>query len=220
MSGIFGAFTATHLLYLAQGAVWTVALSMLAFLLGGIAGFGVMLMRISRWAWLRAASAAVSQVVQGIPLMVLLFLSYYGVGMMGIDVPPLLAASLAMMIYTSVFLGDIWRGSVESMARTQWEAAECLSLTRWQAIRLVIVPQAVRLSLPSTVGFLVQVLKSTSLASVIGFVEITRAAQIVNNAIFQPFLVFSLVGAFYFLLCYPLSRWSRQLERKLNVRNR
>jgi polar amino acid transport system permease protein len=84
----------------------------------------------------------------------------------------------------------------------------------------VIIPQAVRLSLPPTIGFLVQIIKMTSLASVIGFVELTRAGQIINNSIFQPFLVFSLVGVFYFVLCYPLSRWSASLEDRLNVGNR
>ncbi len=84
----------------------------------------------------------------------------------------------------------------------------------------VVIPQAVRLSLPATVGFLVQVIKSTSLASVVGFVELTRAGQILNNSLFQPFLVFALVGGFYFLLCFPLSRWSRAMERKLNVGRR
>ncbi len=92
------------------------------------------------------------------------------------------------------------------MPKPQWEAAECLAFSRWQSLRLVIIPQAVRLSLPPTVGFLVQIIKMTSLASVIGFVELTRAGQIINNTIFQPFLIFSIVGAFYFALCYPLSR--------------
>jgi polar amino acid transport system permease protein len=123
-------------------------------------------------------------------------------------------------VYVSAFLGEIWRGSVESIQKTQWEASECLGLSRWQSLRLVIIPQAVKLSLPSTVGFLVQVIKSTSLASVVGFVELTRAGQIINNSLFQPFLVFALVGLFYFCLCYPLSRWSRAMERKLNVGSR
>jgi len=125
-----------------------------------------------------------------------------------------------MMVYVSAYLGDIWRGCVEAMPKPQWEAAECLAFSRWQTLRLVIIPQAVRLSLPPTVGFLVQIIKMTSLASVIGFVELTRAGQIINNSIFQPFLIFSIVGAFYFALCYPLSRWSEAMENKLNVANR
>jgi polar amino acid transport system permease protein len=152
--------------------------------------------------------------------LILLFIVYFGLSVYGLVLPALVAAGLAMMIYASAYLGDIWRGCVEAMPRPQWEASECLSLTRWQTLRLVIIPQATRLSLPPTIGFLVQLIKMTSLASVIGFVELTRAGQIINNSIFQPFLVFLLVGSFYFLLCYPLSRWSASMERKLNVGNR
>jgi polar amino acid transport system permease protein len=206
--------------YMLKGLGWTLVLSLISFALGTVGGFGVMLARVSRLKAVRLATAFLIQVVQGIPLLVLLFIVFFGVSIFGIDVDPLAAASVALMLYVSAFLGDIWRGSIESVQKTQWEAAECLGLSRWQSMRLVIVPQAVKLSLPSTVGFLVQVVKSTSLASVVGFVELTRAGQIINNSLFQPFLVFALVGLFYFCLCYPLSRWSQAMERKLNVGNR
>ncbi|MGB6009314.1 amino acid ABC transporter permease [Castellaniella sp.] len=213
-------FTFVQFVYLLKGLGWTLVLSALSFVLGSIAGFGVMLARVSRSGIIRAVAAVFIQMIQGIPLLVLLFIVYFGVGIFGIDVPPLAAAGIALMVYVSAFLGEIWRGSVESIEKTQWEAAECLGLSRWQSLILVVIPQAVRLSLPATVGFLVQVLKSTSLASVVGFVELTRAGQIINNSLFQPFLVFALVGGFYFLLCYPLSKWSRTMERKLNVSRR
>ncbi|MDR6741549.1 polar amino acid transport system permease protein [Herbaspirillum sp. 1173] len=203
-----------------QSIGWTLVLSLLAFVLGGIGGFLVMLARISPRAWLRRPAILFIECVQGIPLLILLFIVYFGLSVYGLVLPALVAAGLAMMIYASAYLGDIWRGCVEAMPRPQWEASECLSLTRWQTLRLVIIPQATRLSLPPTIGFLVQLIKMTSLASVIGFVELTRAGQIINNSIFQPFLVFLLVGSFYFLLCYPLSRWSASMERKLNVSHR
>lgn len=211
-------FTATHAGYLVASVGWTLVLSALAFALGGIAGFAVMLARISTHRWLRRAAAVYIECVQGIPLLIWLFLVYFGLSVYGFTLPALVAAGLAMMIYVSAYLGDIWRGCVEAMPAPQWEAAECLALTRWQTLSLVIIPQATRLSLPPTIGFLVQVIKMTSLASVIGFVELTRAGQIINNSIFQPFLVFSLVGALYFCLCYPLSRWSEAMENRLNVR--
>jgi polar amino acid transport system permease protein len=215
-----GGFTTAHLLYLVQSIWWTLVLSALAFVLGGIGGFGVLLARISTHRWLSRTAMVYIEAIQGIPLLILLFIVYFGLSVYGFQVPALVAAGLALMVYTSAYLGDIWRGCVEAMPKPQWEAAECLSLTRWQTLRLVIIPQAVRLALPSTVGFMVQIIKMTSLASVIGFVELTRAGQIINNSIFQPFLVFGLVGAFYFMLCYPLSRWSQSMEKKLNVSNR
>lgn len=213
-------FSLIQMEYLLKGMGWTIVLSLISFVLGSLGGFAVMLARISRFGALRVATSAFIQVIQGIPLLVLLFIVYFGVGIFGINVPPLTAASVALMVYVGAFLGEIWRGSVESIQKTQWEAAECLGLSRWQSLRLVVIPQAVKLSLPSTVGFLVQVIKSTSLASVVGFIELTRAGQIINNSLFQPFLVFALVGLLYFCLCYPLSRWSRAMERKLNVGNR
>ena len=197
----FGHFTFTHLMYLVQAIGWTLVLSAIAFALGAVGGFGLMLARISPRPWLRWLALLYIECIQGIPLLILLFIVYFGLSVYGFALPALVAAGLAMMVYTSAYLGDIWRGCVEAMPRPQWEAAECLSL-------------------PPTVGFLVQVIKMTSLASVIGFIELTRAGQIINNSIFQPFLIFSLVGAFYFVLCYPLSRWSESMENKLNVSNR
>jgi len=217
---MLGGFSFNHLIYLLDGLVWTVVLSALAFLLGGIAGFVVMLCRISRFLWLRRAALIYIQIVQGTPLLIQMFILYFGLGVINISVPPLVAAGLGMMIYTSSYLGEIWRGSVESISRTQFEAAECLGLTRWQALKDVILPQALKIATPPTVGFLVQLVKNTSLASVVGFLELTRAAQVINNSLFQPFLVFGIAALLYFCVCYPLSVWSRSLERKLNVGRR
>ena len=215
-----GSFSLVHLLYLVKSIWWTLVLSGLAFTLGGLGGFGLMLVRISPHSWLRWPAVLYIECIQGIPLLILLFIVYFGLSVYGLSLPSLVAAGLALMIYVSAYLADIWRGCIEAMPRPQWEASECLAFTRWQTLRLVIIPQAMRLSLPPTVGFLVQIIKMTSLASVIGFVELTRAGQLINNSIFQPFLIFSLVGAFYFVLCYPLSRWSEAMEKKLNVANR
>ncbi len=147
----------------------------------------------------------------------ILFLSFYGLALLGFRLPPLFAAGILMTIYASAYLGEIWRGSIQSVARQQWEASESLAMTRVQQYRYVILPQAVRLSLPSTVGFAVQVVKNTSIASLIGFVELARAGQLVNNATFQPFRVFLVVAALYFVVCYPLSLLSRRLERRFHA---
>ncbi|MEO6972173.1 MAG: amino acid ABC transporter permease [Rhodoferax sp.] len=216
---MIGSFSLVHLLYLVKSVWWTLVLSGLAFTLGGLGGFGLMLARVSPRPWVRWPALLYIGCIQGIPLLILLFIVYFGLAVYGFSLPSLVAAGLALMIYVSAYLADIWRGCIEAMPKPQWEASECLALTRWQALRLVIIPQAMRLSLPPTVGFLVQIIKMTSLASVIGFVELTRAGQLINNSIFQPFLIFSLVGAFYFVLCYPLSRWSESMEKKLNVAN-
>ncbi|WP_298951152.1 amino acid ABC transporter permease [uncultured Methylobacterium sp.] len=210
-----------HLWFLVVAAGWTLALSAIAFLGGGLIGFGIALARISDHRWLRAAATAYVQVVQGTPLLILLFMIYFGLAIAGFDqLPALLAAGAGLTVYASGFLGEIWRGCLESVPKTQWEAAECLALTRWQRLTRVILPQAMRIATAPTVGFLVQIVKNTSLASVVGFVELSQAGKLINNSTFQPFTVFIVVAAFYFIICYPLSAWSRGLERRLNVGRR
>jgi polar amino acid transport system permease protein len=210
-------FSLTHVGYLAVAAEWTVLLSLLAFIGGAVLGLAIALARVSRSKALRRIAGAYIQVVQGTPLLVLLFLAYFGISIAGLDVPPLLAAALSLTIYAGAFLGEIWRGCIEAVARTQWEAAECLGLTRFAQYVHVILPQAARIAIAPTVGFMVQVVKNTSLASIIGFLELARAGEVVNNSTFQPFTVFCVVAVMYFALCYPLSLASRHFERKLHV---
>lgn len=210
-----------HLEFIAWGALWTVGLSAIAFVGGSLVGFALALARISPNAIVRNTASVYIQIVQGTPLLVTLFLFYFGLPVIGIEnVPAILAAGLGIVIYASAFLAEIWRGCLESVPKPQWEAAECLALTRWQRMTRVILPQAMRIATAPTVGFFVQIVKNTSLASVVGFVELTRAGQIVNNSIFEPFTVFTVVAIFYFIICFPLSVWSRNLERKLNVGGR
>ena len=197
---------------------WTVLLSLVAFGCGGAAGVAVALARVSRSRALRAAAAVYIKVVQGIPLLILLFLVFFGANIMGLQVSAWTAAAIGFALYGSAFLAEIWRGCIQAVPMGQWDAASALGLPRLARLRLVIVPQAARIAVAPTVGFLVQLLKSTSLASVIGFTELTRTAQIVNNVTFQPLAVFGMVAALYFALCYPLSRWSARLEARMAAR--
>ncbi|MGY5777673.1 amino acid ABC transporter permease [Rhizobium hainanense] len=214
-------FGLTQFIFLLEAAVWTLALSALGFIGGGLVGFVVALARISPSRIIRWTATAYVQLIQGTPLLVLLFIVYFGLSIAGFNnLPALLAAGVAITLYTSAFLAEIWRGSIRSIAKTQWEAAECLGLSRWQRMTRVILPQSLRIATPPTVGFLVQVIKNTSLASAIGFVELAQAGKLINNSTFQPFSIFMVVAAIYFAICFPLTLASRKLERKLNVSNR
>ncbi|MFD1626071.1 amino acid ABC transporter permease [Azospirillum griseum] len=214
-------FGLAHVEFLAWAALWTVGLSAIAFVGGGLLGFAVALLRVSANPAARLAAIVYIQIVQGTPLLILLFLIYFGVAVIGFTgVPAILAAGAGLTIYASGFLAEIWRGCIQSVPKTQWEAAECLALTRWQRMTRVILPQALRIATPPTVGFLVQIVKNTSLASVVGFVELAQAGKLINNSIFEPFTIFVTVAVFYFALCFPLSTWSRSLERTLNVSRR
>jgi polar amino acid transport system permease protein len=210
-------FGPSEILFLIESARWTLLLTALAALFGAVAGLGVALARVSQIATVRRIATGYIAIVQGIPVLILLFLAYYGLSRAGFNLPPLIAASISLAIYASGYLGDIWQGAIRSVPVQQWEASASLALTRPQQYRNVILPQAVRIALPPTVGFLVQLVKNTSIVSIVSVVELARAGQLVNNATFQPFPVFITVAAIYFVICFPLSLASRRLEMKFNA---
>ena len=206
---------------LIKAVQWTAILSLIAFAGGGIVGMTFTMMRISDNKVLKRIAQFYISFFQGTPLLTQLFLIFFGIPIvLGFDVPAIVSASVAMTFYASAYLADIWRGSIESIPKTQWEAGESLGLSWLEQFRLVILPQAVKISIPPTIGFLVQVIKNTSLTSIIGYVELTRRGQILNNVTFQPFLIFSMVGVIYFIVCYPLSVYSQRLEKKLTIESR
>ena len=211
------AFNVNHFNFLLQGAAWTLGLTLIAFVGGGLLGFAVALGRVARSKAIKWLFLGYVQLVQGTPLLILMFLAYFGLSIAGFNLPAIVAAGLSMTIYVSAYLGEIWRGCIEAVPKTQWEAAECLALTNAQGLRLVILPQALRIATPPTVGFMVQIVKNTSLASVVGFIELARAGQMINNSLFEPFIVYMLVAVLYFALCYPLSWLSRKLENRLHI---
>ena len=194
---------------------WTIGLSLIAFIGGGVVGALLVVVRLTGNRFVRGLVMLYVQLFQGTPLLLQLFLVYFGLSMFGIETTPLVAASVCLTLYASAYLTEIWRGGIESIERGQWEASSSLALSFSEQMRYVILPQAVRVGIAPTVGFMVQVVKATALTSVIGFVEMTRAGQIITNATFQPFFIYGSVALMYFALCFPLSWYSRVLEQKL-----
>jgi len=205
-------------------ARWTVVLSLVAFVGGGLVGA---LLLVGRLAASRSAPGAQTAgrmvrraldtyvlLFQGTPLLMQLFLAYFGLALFGLNVPAWVAAAVALTLYTSAYLAEIWRGCVDAIPKGQWEAAQSLALNFGEQLRYIVLPQAVRIAVPPTVGFLVQVVKGTALASVIGFIELTKAGTMITNATFKPFVVYSCVALMYFALCFPVSLYARKLERK------
>jgi len=201
-------------LFILEAAKWTLALSAIAFVGGAILGLIIALMRTSESAWARGVSTTFIQIFQGTPLLLQLFLVFFGAPVLGLDINPWVAAGVALVLNSAAFLGEIWRGCIQAIPRGQWEAAQALNLHYVARMRDVVLPQAFKIALAPTVGYLVQIIKGTSLAAIIGFVEVTRAGQIVNNATFQPLIVFSVVAAIYFVICWPLSLLAARMERK------
>ena len=204
-------------LYLVLAIRWTLLLTVLALGGGSLVGLLVAAGGASGNMLLRKLAHTYVALVQGVPLLAWLFIFYFGLSIIGYNLPPWVAATVGFSIYAGAFLGEIWRGALISIPKTQWEAGLAIGLTYLEQLRHVIIPQAVRVAIPPTVGFIVQLIKNTSLASVIGFVELTREGQLTTAATFQPFTVYLLVAALYFSLCYPLTRYSRTLERTRRV---
>ncbi|MDM0013034.1 amino acid ABC transporter permease [Variovorax sp. J22P168] len=200
-------------LFILEAAQWTLALSAIAFVGGSVLGLVIALARTSENRIARALSTGFIQVFQGTPLLLQLFLIFFGAPVLGLDINPWIAAGVALVLNSAAFLGEIWRGCIDAVPRGQWEAAQALNLGYGSRMRDVVLPQAFKIALPPTVGYLVQIIKGTSLAAIIGFTEITRAGQIINNATFQPLYVFTTVAALYFIICWPLSLLAARMER-------
>ncbi|MQW88761.1 amino acid ABC transporter permease [Sinorhizobium saheli] len=204
-----------ELFFLMQGLKWTVLLAIVGFIGGGIFGILIALLRTSKKKVTRTITAGYIGIFQGTPLLMQLFVVYYGVALLGVEVNAWIAVAIAFTLHASAFLGEIWRGSIEAVPKGQTEAANALGLHYGSRMKDVILPQALKISLPATIGFLVQLIKGTSLAALVGFIELTRVGQIISNQTYRPLLVFGIVGAIYFIICWPLSHVGSGLEKRM-----
>jgi polar amino acid transport system permease protein len=201
-------------------ARWTVLLSLIAFVGGGLVGAALLVLRLAKVRGAEPAIGVYVQLFQGTPLLMQLFLAYFGLGLLGFNVSVWVSVGAALTLYTSAYLTEIWRGCVAAVPKGQWEAAQSLAMSFGEQLRHVILPQALRIAVPPTVGFLVQVIKGTALASVVGFIELTRAGNMIANVTYAPFTVFACVALMYFALCFPVSLAAQSLERRLHVGHR
>ncbi len=191
---------------------WTVLLSLVAFIGGATVGALILLLRISPYPALRLLARGYIALFQGTPLLMQLFLMFFGLPMLGLRIDPWTAAAFGLTFFASAFLAEIWRSGVDAMPTGQWDAGASLGLGRIRQLRLVILPQAFVITRAPMVGFLVQLIKSTALTSIIGFEELLRTANAINNATFEPFKVYGFVALIFFALCYPLTLYARRLQ--------
>ncbi|AZO28467.1 MULTISPECIES: amino acid ABC transporter permease [unclassified Mesorhizobium] len=204
-----------ELFFLLQGLKWTILLAVIGFLGGGAFGVLIALLRTAQNRVARTVTTGYIAVFQGTPLLMQLFVVYYGVALLGVDVNAWIAVAIAFTLHASAFLGEIWRGAIEAVPRGQTEAAKALGLHYVSRMKDVVLPQALKISMPATIGFLVQLIKGTSLAAIVGFIELTRAGQIVSNQTYRPLLVFGIVGLIYFIICWPLSHLGSGIEKRM-----
>ena len=202
---------------------FTIYLSLIAFIGGGIVGALITFLRIIPNNSLNIISYGYTWLFQSVPLLMLLFLLGLGVPrLLGFDINPWVAATISLILFTSAYLAEVWRGSIISVSIGQWEAGKVLNLSFSQTLRLVILPQAFKYSVAPTISFLIQIIKGTSLAYIIGFQDLMLLGKRWANAPVpgsEPFLIFPLMAVMYFCLCYPLAVYAKHLEKKTILNN-
>ncbi len=207
------------LFQLLEASQFTIYLSLTAFVGGGLIGLCVTAARVSPYKLLDRIFTVYTWLFQSIPLLMLLFLLGLGVPhLFDIDVSPWQAAGLALTLYTSAYLSEVWRGALTAIPAGQHEGGKALGLSFIHIMLLIILPQAFRLAIAPTVGFMVQIIKGTSLAYIIGFHDLmTVGKRWANSPVpgTQPFVIYPIMAMMYFSLCFPLSLWSRRLEKRL-----
>lgn len=210
-------FGFNEFLFVLSHAQWTILLSLVSFVTGGVAGLAIALARTSKWGWLQWAAATYIQVFQGTPLLVQLFFFYFGLQLAGLSLGIWGALIVGFSLHASAFLGEIWRGSIEAVPKGQTEAANALGIGYVSRMVDIVLPQAFRIALPATVGFLVNLIKGTALAALVGLTELTRSGQLMANITFQPLQTYGAVALIYFLICFPLTFASARIEKRLHA---
>lgn len=216
MPELFVAFSYKDILFLLQAALVTIAMCAMAFSCGMVVALFIGLVRTARrFPVLRWIGGAYVEIFRGTPLLMQIFIAFFGLSILGLELPRFVAVSIPLILYTGAYMGEIVRAGVEAVPRGQWEAGSSLGMSYRQLMGYVVAPVAVRIMIPPSVGFLVQLVKGTSLAYVVGYVELTRAGYIISQSTYATMLVFTLVGAIYFGINYPLSLASQRLEARL-----
>jgi polar amino acid transport system permease protein len=210
-------FNPGDLLFLLKGALVTLQLCVMAITLGTVVAFPVGILRTLPGArLLQLLAVFYIEIFRSTPLLLQLFVVYFGLSIFGFNVSRPVAAGVAMTLYASAFMGEIIRAGIQAIPRGQWEAGRSIGLTYLQQLRYVILPQAVKIMTPAVVSFMVSLIKASSLTSIIGFMELSRIARLIVERTMSSFLVFAIVALFYFLMCYPLSLLGRRLEQQVS----
>jgi len=193
----------------------TLRLAIPAIVLGFLLGIFVGLARLARARWISVPATLYVEFFRGVPLVMVIFWIWFIVPqLLRVPIPEYGVALAAFVIFEAAYFGEIVRAGIQSVPRGQVEAATAVGLTRAQTMRFVVLPQAIRNMVPSLVTQMIVLFKDTSLASIIGYVDLTKAAQIVNNREIKPFEIYIFIAVVYWLCTYSMSVVARRLERR------
>jgi His/Glu/Gln/Arg/opine family amino acid ABC transporter permease subunit len=203
--------------FLVKGAVYTVQVSVLAIVFGLVLGWMLGLVAVSGVRWLRAITWGYVQFIRGTPLLVQIFLIYFGLPALGINIPAYWSGVIALGLNSAGFQAEIVRAGIESIDRGQTEAARSIGMSGFQTLLFILVPQTIRRVIPPLTNELITLTKSSSLLSAIAVLELTHAGQAIIARTFAPFEIYAAVAVFYLVLIAVLSRGSALLERRVFV---
>jgi len=194
----------------------TLRLAIPAIVLGFLLGIFIGLARLAHAPWIRVPATIYVEIFRGVPLVMVIFWFWFIIPqLLRLPIPEYGVALTAFVIFEAAYFGEIVRAGVQSVPRGQAEAARAVGLSGAQALRFVVLPQALRNMIPSLVTQMIVLFKDTSLASIIGYVDLTKAAQIVNNREIRPFQLYLFIAVVYWVCTYSMSRYARHLERRL-----
>jgi polar amino acid transport system permease protein len=220
MSLSFGPFQVPWSDYLPElwdGLQRTVAYTVVGFVGAAVLGLVLALMRLSHGWPLRIPATVYTEVFKNVPLLAIIFLTYFGLGSVGVRLDVFTAGTISLIVFYAAYLSEIFRAAIAGVHGGQREAAEALGLGRVSAFGRVIFPQALRLALPGTSTMLVDLLKSTSLLVTISAAELMSQARLITSATFRALEVYLVIAAVYFALCYPLSQALLWFERRIQA---
>ncbi|MCD6463436.1 MAG: amino acid ABC transporter permease [Thermotogae bacterium] len=203
--------------YLLKGAVTTLEVTSLSVLLGLLIGTFVGMGRLSRNPIFSRPATVYVEFIRGTPLLVQIYIIYFGLPSLGLNLPKFPAGIIALGINSGAYVAEIVRAGIQSISHGQYEAARSLGLTHWQAMRYIILPQAFRNILPALGNEFIALTKDSSLVSVIAITELLRAGQIVISRTFQSFSVYFAVALLYFVMTFTMSRMVRWVEKRLAI---
>ena len=203
--------------FLLKGAVVTIKVTSLAVLMGIALGTILGLARVSKSKWLKRISKAYIEFFRGTPLLIQLFILYFGLPNLGIKLSPYFAAVLGLGLNSGAYVGEIVRSGINSINKGQMEAARSLGMSYPQAMRYVVLPQAIKRVIPPLGNEFIALLKNSSLVSVISVKDLTRQSRLVNSRTYQTFLIYISAAVIYFCMTFLLTRLVNYVERRLSV---
>jgi polar amino acid transport system permease protein len=210
----------TFLPPLLAGAWLTIVVSVVAFLLAMVVGLGFAVARMSRFMPLRAVAAVYIQFIRGTPLLLQLFFIYYVLPYGGIVLTPFVSAVIGLTANYAAYMAEVFRAGIQAIAKGQWEAGAAVGMSRRLLMRRIILPQAMRIIIPSLGNFFVSIFKDSALVSVITMRDLMFSAQLLASATFKHFEIYAMVAAIYFLISYPAAMLVEWIERMMQIGRR